>query len=86
MSKGFWIGLVAPELDIIRDLIESKPDLFEGKPVFKGTEFPVAQLFLEIADSDTITAIAKEFALDEAMLRQFLNAFGAHIDRLDRLV
>jgi uncharacterized protein (DUF433 family) len=56
------------------DYIESDPLKFSGRPVFKGTRFPISQFFAELAEGRTIQDLSDGFGLEQKMLEDFLHS------------
>ncbi|GAG36836.1 unnamed protein product [marine sediment metagenome] len=48
------------------------PDIMHGRPVLKGTRFPVAQLIAELADGHSTSDIAEGCGLDIKTITDFL--------------
>ena len=65
----------------LRDCIEFSPYKMGGVPVLKGTRFPVAQIFAQLADGDTVAELAENFELESERISTLLHALAAYINR-----
>lgn len=65
----------------ITDVVEVDPHRRGGVPVLRGTNFTVAQIFAELAETNGVDEIADNFDLDVDMIRDVLNGFSLAMQR-----
>lgn len=59
--------------------ISRDPHIQDGQPVLAGTRFRIAQMIAEIADRDSVSAVASDFCLDIDLVRRALNELALEI-------
>lgn len=67
--------------ELLKAALEINKSKRGGIPVLRGTRFTASQALAEIAESDSISEVASDFDLDEAILRQLLNGLALTLDR-----
>ena len=68
----------ARELD---DCVEVNPDKLGGVPVLKGSRISVAQILAEIAEGQTVEAVADDFDLDVAQVKRLVTGLSVSLDQ-----
>jgi len=66
---------------VLRNCVEFRAARCGGVPVLKGTRFPVAQVFAQLADGDSLAELAENFELEERQLCELLHALAAILNR-----
>lgn len=62
------------------ECVEASNRKCSGVFVLKGTRFPLAQLFAELADGKNIRSIAKGFGLNQDQMNTLLHALAVCLD------
>lgn len=76
-----FVDRVGSALAAMQQAVDSKPQILGGAPVLKGTRFSIAQLFAELAEGESIDAIAADFELDRASLNSILHALAVCLEQ-----
>ena len=81
VRKEQFIERLSQAVGILRDRVEADPDVMGGMPVLKGTRFPLARIFAELADGLSVAEISDDFNLDADNLKQLMNGFACYFGR-----
>ena len=68
---------------LLRDAVQIDPETRSAVPCLKGTRFPIGQIVALLAEGHTIKQIAKEFDLQEHLIRNFLNGLSMMLSQPD---
>lgn len=60
--------------------IEINPNRHSGKPVLKGTRFPVASIFAEMANGRSHQEIAEDFDLNPKQISKLFQEIAQNLD------
>jgi uncharacterized protein (DUF433 family) len=52
--------------------IQIDPQVRGGEPCLKNTRFPIARIYAELADNESLSEIAEEYALNYDHLKELL--------------
>ncbi len=63
------------------DAVESRIGVLGGRPVIAGTRFPLAQVFAELADGESIDSLVENFELDRSKIKAILLAVSIRLER-----
>jgi uncharacterized protein (DUF433 family) len=65
----------------LREAVVIDPQIRSGVPVLAGTRISISQIFIEIAEGETIYTIADEYAIDSDNIKKLFEGIATQFDR-----